>query len=368
MVIWLSMIIPVGTLVYLLCCHRKDLIWQEVVILLAVPAVIIGIVKATAEFSQTRDTEYWGGWVVDTRHYEDWNEYIHKTCIRSYPCGTDSNGNTKHCTETYDCSYVDYHPEYWEIRGSNEEKINISRERFELLCQKFGNKSFVELNRRYYTNDGDVYIGKWTKEEDLLEPIASIHTWENRVQASKSVFKFPEVTDKSGLYEYPDIQNSYRQSVVLGAINQPTGVKRMEYWNAVLGAKKKVRMYTLIYRNLPMQKAMDQQSLWMGGNKNELNIAVGLDNADAVQWAHVFSWSDIESLKVEAKNYIVGQSTFNLAAFADWLGPEVQKRWVKKNFHDFDYLSIDPSLWGIILAYVLSLAASLVTAYFVVNN
>lgn len=365
MIIWGAFIIPIGVLVYLLFCYRRELVWWELLVLLAVPALIIAIVKATAEYSQTRDTEYWGGWAVDVRYYEDWDEYIHQTCTRTVSCGKDCT-----TTQVYDCSYVDYHPEYWELNGSNGENVRIGRERFEFLCNQFGSKNFIDMNRNYYTTDGDMYIGKWDGKTELLEPVTSIHSWENRVQASRSVFKFEEIKDRGALYDYPGLSDGYKQPVVLGnlSVNQSLGVKRMEYWNAVLGARKRVRLYTLIYRNQPMQKALDQQSYWMGGNKNEFNIAVGLDNDDRVQWAQVFSWSDIEGLKVDAKNYIIGQSTFNLVAFADWLGPEINKRWAKKNFHDFDYLSIDPPLWAIILAYVLSVLSSFGVGIWVVNN
>ena len=366
MIIWMAAIIPVVTLIYLLVFYRKELVWPEVAALVGIPVIIIGIVKVSAEYSQTRDTEFWGGWVTDTRFYEDWNEYVHRTCTRQNCSGS---GDSRTCTtETYDCSYVHYHPEFWEVNGSNGERVGIGRDRFEFLCKQFDNKVFVDMKRNYHTNDGDMYMGKWKGEADRLEPITSQHTWENRVQASRSVFRFPEVKDRSGIYDYPAISEGYRQQVVLGATKQLDGVKRMEYWNAVLGARKKVRIYTLLYRNLPLQKALDQQSLWMGGNKNELNVAVGLDNEDRVQWAHVFSWSEIEGLKVEAKNYVIGQSTFSLVGFADWLGPEVNKRWVKKNFHDFDYLRVDPPLWAVILAFILSLISSGIAAYVSVTN
>lgn len=365
MIIWLAAILPVIVLAYLLSFHRKELVAWEVIILIVVPTIIVAGVRFTSEYAQTRDIEYWGGWVTDTRYYEDWNEYIHRTCTRQSCSGT---GENRSCTtEFYDCSYVQYHPEHWEVRGSNNECIGIDRGRFDGLCSQFGNKSFVDLHRHYHTNDGDMYVGRFFGEREKLEPLTTSHSWENRVQASHSVFKFPEVEDRSGLYDYPGI-SAHRQPVVLGATKQTDGVKRMEYLNAVLGAKKKVRIYTLLYRNQPQQKAFDQQTYWKGGNKNELNIAVGLDNQDRVQWSKVFSWSDIEDLKIETQNFIINQSTFSLSGLADWLGPQVEKRWIKKNFHDFDYLSVDPPLWAIILAFILSLISSIVTAILVVKN
>lgn len=365
MIIWLAAIIPIVVLVFLLLNYREQLAGIEVALLIAVPVVIIWIVKASAEYLQTQDIEYWGGWTTDTRYYEEWNEYIHRTCTR---CSSyNSKGECSSYT-TYDCSYVEDHPAYWEINGSNGERVSIGPSKFELLCKQFGNKQFVNMHRNYYTKNGDMYQGKWAGNAEAIEPITTQHEWSNRVQASKSVFRFQEVKDKTGLYDHPGIVDGYRQPVVLGSIAQSSGTKRMEYWNAVLGAKKKVRIYTLIYRNLPLQKALDQQALWTGGKKNEFDVAVGLDNKDHVQWADVFSWSDIESLKVEAKNYVIEQSTFNLAGFADWLGPQIDKRWVKKNFHDFDYLSVEPSTGSIILAFILSLIASIVAAIIAVKN
>lgn len=361
-----SILIPIITLTFLLIFFRKALVWQEVILLLITAPILTLIFNLCAEKALTHDTEYWGGYTQQATYEEDWDEYIHRTCTRTVSCGKD-------CTtvETYDCSYVDYHPETWWISGSNGESIYIPKSRFDLLCNQFGNKTFKDMNRHYYTNDGDAYFTVWDKKEETLDTITTKHSWENRVQASGSVFKFQEVDPKKfGLYEYPNIVNDYKQQSYMGPdmVGVSTGVKRLDYWNAILGAKKRVRIYVMIYKNKPMEAAFEQENYWKGGNKNELNICVGLNDTNQVQWAHTFSWTPKEILKVEVNNFVLSKSTFNLTDLAEYVGPAVQQKWVKKNFREFDYLSVEPPQWVVYVGLTISLLVSIIIAIVSVNN
>ena len=104
MIIWGAILIPliVAFLLYRFYSHKT--VWWEFLLPLGVSIVCIFSMKGIIEIAQVSSKEYWGSFVQRIEYYEDWNEYIHKTCTRSYRCGKST------CFTTYDCSYVQYYP------------------------------------------------------------------------------------------------------------------------------------------------------------------------------------------------------------------------------------------------------------------
>ena len=352
---------------------RHEVVWWEYLLNFGIALICIFASKAIIEHTQVTDTEYWGGWATEVRYYEDWNEYIHQTCSRECCCTTDSNGNTSCSTEYYDCSYVDYHPEYWQLLGSNGESINISQEKYEELVSQFGTgKHFIDLGRNYHTNDGDMYVTKWGGELDKLESIVTKHSYENRVRVSSSTFALKEppkeIFEEYGLYHYPKIEDRYKQKVILGYDNV-NAEKLMQIINARLGAKYQFKTFIMVFKNQPREAGLYQEEQWQGGNKNELNIAIGIDDNENVKWCHVFSWTDERSIVVNIKNHIEGQEQLDLIEFAGLLPRMVRDDWVRKEFEDFSYLSVEPETHHIVWAFIVTLLVNIgVTAFVVMNN
>ena len=374
MIIWLAMVVPVIAAVVLYFRFKRRVLWWEFLVPFAASVVLIGASKAITAAAQTHDKEYWGGWVTTTEYYEDWNETVPcshtKYCTRSYPCGNQT------CTDEYACGTehlydVDYHSPYWQVVDSNGIAIGVTQSRFEYLCTKFRNRRFVDLHRNYHTNDGDKYAATWDGREDNIEVVTTIHNYENRVQASSSVFNFITVDPKKyDLFEYPEIYDDYKCHSVLGN-GGPTMINaqwKLDYWNARLGAAKQIRMFILVFMDKPLEAAVEQESYWKGGNKNEFILAIGVNKQHEVQWAYVISWTPVESLKIEARNFAVEQKQLDLVKIADWLGHNIREKWVRKQFADFSYITVEPPTWAVILALLLTIAINIGTSWWVVNN
>jgi hypothetical protein len=360
-IIWFAVLIPLagaGALYWIF--HHKVAIWESAMIGLA-PILFIAMAKGCSEYSQTKDTEYWGGYVTSAEYYEDWNEKV--SCRHEISCShpeysTDSNGRRyqsgyQHSNDGYYHLYdVDYHPEYWQLHTSVGETLSASKPRFDQLAVQFGNRKFVELRRDYHTDDGDKYVAAFMGEAEKLEPVTVERSYENRVQASQSVFNFKEVNPKDyGLYEYPKIMG-LTQPCVLGPGATAPVERKVQYLNATLGASKQVRLFILVFQDKPIQASMEQEAYWKRGNKNELVTCVGVDKDLAVQWAHVFSWTEVEELKIEARNEVMGQKTLDLVKYLDWLGPAVQEKWRRKNFDEFSYLTVEPSTAAVVWTFI----------------
>ena len=146
MTIWFSLLIPLIIVFGLLYFFPRRIVWWELGIPLAASLVIISVCKYGTEAVQTRDTEYWGGWLTHTEYYEAWDE---KVSWRRPVYRTDSKGNS--VFEGYQHFYdVDYHSPYWLASDSNGISKNISREHFERLAVKFNSRVFVDLHRSYH--------------------------------------------------------------------------------------------------------------------------------------------------------------------------------------------------------------------------
>lgn len=359
---WLALLIPCITAVVLYKKYNHRTLWWEFLIPFLASILLIGLSKFGIESLQTRDTEYWGGWVVRAEYYEDWNEEV-----VYYETHRDSKGNTRRERKTR----IEYHPARWLIIDSNDCEVNINSNVFESLSGRFGNRRFVELRRNYHTNDGDLYITEWNRRDEDLIPVTTQHSYENRVAASDSVFNFAEVDPKTyGLYDYPEITDFYKCQSILGSGDQTQvyAERELSVWNARLGRSKQVRMLILLFKNQPIQAGFEQENYWKGGNKNEFVVTIGLDDHHNVTWCHAFSWTEVEDLKVDTREYVMGQKSLNLQHLVNWMAVEVNTRFKRKEFHDFDYLTIEPPGWAIFLVFVLVTGLNIGISSWVIHN
>lgn len=367
------MAVPVLTAIVLFFWFNRETLWWEFAIPFGVSILLIVICKYGTEAVQTHDTEYWTGWMTDAEYYEPWDEEV-PCCHAVYRTVTDSKGNTHEEFVGYAHPYdVSYHGPHWEVHDSNGFEVGINQGTFEDLCHRFGNRQFVDLHRNYHSIDGDKYVATWPGDDAKLVSVVTTHSYENRVQASKSLFNFQEVDPKvHGLFEYPRISGFYDCPSILGD-GGPTQVeaeKILSLANAKLGASKKLRLMVLIYKNQPVQAGFDQENYWKGSNKNEFILTIGVDKDYNVQWCHPISWTEAEGLKVDARNMVVGQQgkPLDLPAIANWLVPESNKRFVHRSFKEFSYLTVEPPMWAIILTFVLTLAVNIGVLFWLVSN
>lgn len=384
MIIWGAIVLPllIAAVLYLIFNHKIAL-W-ELGIQIAVPIILTAAAKGCTELSQTDDTEYWGSYIQSAAYFERWNEKV--SCRHPIPCShpircthpeytTDSKGKRRrtgsyeHSNDGYkhsnDGHYhdfdVDDHDPHWKAYDSRGESYSISDVYYEQLCQQFGNRTFVNLNRKFYTINGNKYETAWQRNWEKVEPITTSHTYENRVQAKNNVFKFPEVNPKDfGLFDYPRI-NGFSQQCVLGTPG-PTAVhgeKKFEYMNAVYGSSNQIRLYVCVFKNQSIQAGLDQESYWKGGNKNEFVTCVGVNDEYEVQWCHVFSWTEVDILKVEAKAFVAEQKTLDLVAYAEWLEPQITTKWQRKHFKDFNYITLDPPFKAVAWTFAITILFSI---------
>ena len=371
MIIWTLMLVPVlATLVLFLFFDIKKVAWWEYLLLYASAAIVIIVSKFIIETYAVYDTEYWSEKALEVEYEGAYDEYIHRTCTRSYPCGTNSNGSTRYCQTTYDCSYVHHHSPSYRIKGGNF-SIKISKSEYDRIKKKWGNEKKTGTHRNSYSYDNGIYSSYWNGDTNLIECIVTEHSYENRVQASNNIFKFQDVTDDDilnyELFDYPKIYQRYKQNHILG-FNDEKAENKTQILNAILGPKKEVKVFILIFKNQPIQAGIMQEAYWKGGNKNEFVLTIGLDHNNKVMWSHPFTWAEHSIVKINTRDFVLEQDEINLSYIVDFLYNELDNNFVRKHFSEFSYITIQPSNSSMLISTIILIIITGFLVVWIVSN
>jgi len=117
-----------------------------------------------------------------------------------------------------------------------------------------------------------------------------------------------------------------------------------------------------------LETGLAQESYWKGGNKNEFILAIGTDRSGKVTWAHVISWTEVDRLKIDVREFALNQGTLDLLDLSQYMVEEVNERFVRKSFAEFSYLTVEPPGWAVALSYVLTLLVNLGLSVWIIHN
>ncbi len=365
---WFAVLIPIiGVgLTYYMFPHKVA--WFEIFMPIVPAIIIIPTVKLSTETLITSDKERWGSYVVSSRYFEKWDEYIHRTCST-----TDSKGHTTY----YDCSYVDTHYPYWEVTDSLGVTYNVDEETYLYIKERFGNNTFHDMHRHYHSIDGDMYETEYHHNKHTMVYWFTIHNYENRVQAARSVFKYPKITDSNKLYDWPKLENNMYDPAILGdAPSKDIADKILQQYNAIHGRDKQVRVWILLFKNEPRSIAFDQESYWDGGNKNEVTICIGTDDNYNIKWCNCFCWSpdgntSNDTMKINIRDYVEKQKSLQgnkLVDIVEYSCKQINELFQRKHFKEFSYLTVDMPIGATIACYVITVLVTIGVCWIVVAN
>jgi len=377
------LLVPLIAIIFLAIKFKARMAIWEYVILFVVPLITIIIGKVISIHSQTVDTEYWNTYGIKAIYYEAWNEWITKTCEDCTETCTGS-GEDRTCTETcveYDCSYCDNNSAYWELIDNTGTSFGIPSYEFERITALWGNVKRVDRGKRCECEcfgngdqlDGDQYITVMSNANDIdmTVPICKQHTYENKVQCSKSVFNFQEI-DSTTIADYKLYCYPHYESMGILHYNPLIGTKdgkaadRLNKHNARLGSFKQVHMMIVVFHNQPYDAALLQEAYWKKGNKNEFILCIGL-SGNKIVWTYVISWTDEEELKIRVARK-VKEMDYDLIAIADYMADEVKKNYVRKQFVDFSYISVEPTLKAVLITFFVTLIVTIAISIFAIAN
>ena len=386
MIVFFALALPLLIAILKLLFFRRRMAWWEYLVPSTACILIILPIKCSVVKIGLSDKEFYGHYMQEAWYYQGWDEWIDQTCYRTV---TDSEGNESE--EAYDCSYEEEHGPYWEIRYNTGLVRTIEKggtlwfgwskktfDGFERLAKLNGNRKFVDMHRDHNGTDGDAYRVSWNGDDANVRTWSTEETWANRVQVASTVHDFREISEREkkdfDLKDYPRITKG-RQQMILGA-RDPTvkeAERQLQITNALLGKRKKVRAFILLYKNQPEMASHLQESLWERGNLNEFVLTIGVDDHWKVDWVRVFSWTEADGLIYDCRRYIEktfidSRSKLDLRLIVSWLRAHLASDWIKKEKSDFDYLTVNPPLWGTVLCFMLTLLISGVTSAWTLHN
>lgn len=367
---YFALLIPIlgGLITFLLWKHK--LVWWEMLLPIVVVLITILITSSIQRSSLTTDIEYLNETVQRVEYYEKWDEYIHQTCTRS--CCCDSKGNN--CsTTTYDCSYVDTHSEYW-VAVTQHWRIRIKKSDFDYWRKRWGTTHFKDMGRDYHSIDGDMYYSDWTYTPDTSFVYTKSHKYKNKIQTSHSVFKYENITDgyadTLGLFKYPD-KVGWGVDYLLGYDHNDFQPK-LQLLNGYHGYRDQIVVWMLVFKNKGVDYAFRQQSYWKGGNKNEAVLCVSVDDSDVIQWSKVFTWSEATDFIYDIEHLMNPDDTLgvvlsNTETYHS-MSKLIDSQWQRKEFSDFDYITIQLTTNQLIFIFVLSLLLTVGILIYGVRN
>ena len=350
MYIIISAIVLIAVATYIAIKKKIDVLYLAAVILLI--TIFNGIVIAVDYKSKINCEEVWSGKIISVEHNEEWDEY-HPAWDEEIT-ETDSKGKTH--TKTI------HHPAYTEHHNATN-YITTSDEGTKLVYETLNGKKFTDNFVNSNAELEEYYpIGK---------PTASVHIYENKVQASYSIYKHQSVN----LDEYPDLPDYPKTKNgnlsidrIIGDIpNKSDCLELLDKYNSELNdtgnsnnseGKKSYKQINIIFVNLgdvTDDYGFALQDYWQGGNKNDFVIAFGSKD-NQITWCYPFSWSDSEMVKLQVKDYMMQYTDLN--KFEDNIknvSDLLEDGYERKQFADFSYLNIDVSNGAKVIILILTI-------------
>jgi len=130
----------------------------------------------------------------------------------------------------------------------------------------------------------------------------------------------------------------------------------LNYYNAIYGSSKQLRMIVLVFKNSPMEISIEQENYWVGGNKNEFVVCVGIDDSLKINWVKPFSWTMKKEMMFSVRDSISNMPKFNAEQIANYLGKIVPKEWKRRQFKEFSYLDVQESSSAMVWCFVVMFA------------
>ena len=313
--------------------------------------------------AQTDDTEIWSGKIVNVEHAEEWDEW-HPPRTETYT-ETDSKGKTVTKTRVI-AGYWEHHNATNYIETTDEGSIRVDK----VPDGRRLNDDFVNSTKEL---EGFYPVGS---------PTASLHTYENKLRASYSIFKHKDIDldEYSGLPEYPsEVTSRYSVNRLIGKFKDSDKLNlHLDNVNTRLNDtnnpnnKEKVKSYkqvNLMFVNLgdkPEDYGWALQDYWKNGAKNDFVVTFGTDKSGKITWSHVFSWTDVEILKTDVREYMIGKNVKDFKPVIDGVADLVEKKFDRKQFAEFDYIQVDVLPSGRNIIFVLVLVACV--AYYIIDK
>lgn len=288
---------------------------------------------------QTEDHEIWSGKITEVEHIEEWDEWIPPK-TEEYT-ETTSDGKTVTKTRVI--------PGYWEHHDA---------ENYITTTDKGRESVYKTLDGKEFTDDFVNSNKELEKYYPIGKPTASVHTYENKLKASYSIFRHKDIDlkDFENMPDYPvkendnltvdrligDFKNKDKVNEHLDEVNTRLNDTNNPNNKDKVKSYKQVNLMFVNFGDKTEDYGYALQDHWRNGAKNDVVITFGTDSNNKPTWCYVFSWTDVEILKIDIREYIMSQGNLNnFEKVIDDVSVMIEKKFDRKQFKDFDYIQIE---------------------------
>lgn len=359
-------IIPILVLLVFYYLFHEEITGKEIFLSLLFTTTITLGVYALMRSGTTSDTAYHTSHGIRLEREEYYETYKRRTCSRTV-------GSGKHRrTVYYDCSYCDTNAPTYRMIDNFDRSIYLTKdEYFKIVKEWGGEEHFEELNRDINYSfgcgqDGDMYFTNWNKEVETAKFDFFTSDYTNKLLLNKSAFNYRPLDSVSlkKVYNYGDFR--------LFGENDKSLYQRIHLMNARLSKNKDATVNFIIRINQPMQVAIDQERHWEGGNYNEVNIVLSVDDKKNIQWVYVFGWNKNKTLLTKLKSDLLDLGKIDKTTHDDIvkvITTNINKYYKPRNLDkDFDHLEFELSFGQMLFICIFSLILSIIAGIIKVKH
>lgn len=326
----------------------EQVTWVEWLCGAAASFILAGILHGCAIYGMTADIETWSGVITKVSHCPRWVERYTETHSE-----TVDDGNGKSHTRTWTTTEYDTHFEHWTATrdfGSYSDQENIEESLFREVTHKFGGRIGEDGTQSYDHWDGSVSSGDRNiysayNNTGYVYPVTTTKHFENRIKAAPTVFSFSKVPTNISVYPWPENPDWMHSDRLVGTASVLVNHYKWDCMNTSLGPRKRVNVILVGFGDVPTDYGQYQQAKWIGGKKNDLVICFGgATRTETAKWTYVFGWTESELVKKNLQTLLLDHPINDDLIFL--IAEEVSKNYVIKDWHKFDYITLDPPTWS----------------------
>ena len=359
-----------GITIFYLCNNRsisknsKIFIPIFIIVSLIANFLTLGIIESMA----SHDIEIWSGRITEIEHKEEWDEW-HPPTTKTETYTKTVNGKTVTKTRTVTV------PGYWEHHYA-ENYVTTSDNGTQLVTSSPDGKEFNDS----YPNTTD--------ELNMYYPVgqatASLHTYENKLQFSKSLFKKGDLHEElvESLPDYPnEMKSDFTVTRLIGDIpNFDETNKALNEWNSELnkmvenpetGKKESWKQVNVIFVNvgdLPIEYGYALEEKWEGGNKNDFVVCFSMVN-NQIQWVYPFSWTEVEILKLEVRDLLLDQKEIkDFKPIVDEVCKLISEKFDRKEMADYNYIKYEHNGSSYLTSFIICLLLFIIGLFLAFNH
>jgi len=339
----------------LFMCNKR-INWIEWLGGTAIAFLASAIMHIIAITNMTADIETWSGKITQVSHFPQWIEEYKEAIYRTetYYTGSGKNrtAHTRRVFSHYETRHAT-HSENWVAYldfGSIADEKSIDGRTYNEIKANFGNSEIISgtqgTSHGGHFDGGDNKIYTSQNKTGYIYPVTTTKYFENRIKAAPTVFSFVKVPENVKVYEWPQNPNWMISDRLLGESN--ISVLEFDRMNTRLGPKKLVNVIMVNFGKQDSLIAKYQQAKFIGGKKNDLVLCYGQKGTNNIAgWSFVFGWTESEICKRNLETILLQTPINN--NILPMIEKEIIINYKKKDWHKFDYITIEPPAWAYIV-------------------